>query len=207
MLAVASSIVVTIALPRLWKDRCRVNERLALELMAEIADTQATNRFRMRWDSDRNGIGEHQFLVRIERDLALPTIARRWRTHSPRFAEFLETARVIDGSLVYRGYRYRVFLPDSAGRGTTTLDDVDTARSERAWCCYAWPESRGVSGQHVMFTHTVGEVLAASNQTTRYGGASHPPPWNAAFRTPEATMNSAAATDETGADGQRWVAR
>ena len=81
--------------------------------------------------------------------------------------------------------------------------DVDPELSETAWCCYAWPVERGVTGRRTFFVNQAGDVLETSDGG--YAGERGPEPC-AAFdpSTHSYGITGKIAIDSVGNDRATW---
>ena len=116
-----------------------------------------------------------------------------------------------------RGYYFRVYLPTASGPavaepqripGVTRAADAN-AREQR-WCAYAWPATRGTSGNRTFFVNEGGEVWATVGKARPYTGTTSIPAPDAAY---DAAAPGAANLDgpigeapagRTARDGNRW---
>ena len=95
----------------------------------------------------------------------------------------------------------------------------DASQSEVLWCCYAWPNARGNSGNRTFFVNQSGDVLStnANVASVQYTGSTVSgtvPAWNAAFfdsdgdgtvEMSDSTAPANTATPGLGTDTNTWV--
>ena len=111
-----------------------------------------------------------------------------------------------NGEATRNGYLYRIYLPDSAGRGVgeprsgfeASMVDADLA--ETTWCLYAWPEDYGSTGTRTYFTNQGGDVMWTDARP--YSGTGSGPAADAAFV--DAGRITGGVAFGTGADGNVW---
>jgi hypothetical protein len=203
------------------------NETAARSVLRSIASAQSMLQTSGKVDCDEDGLGEFGFLLemsgasRIRAPGGGPASGANdfTRTAANVTPPMLSPAcGAVDGGgyLALRGYRFRIYLPDSAPRAGWVGEKgpkeapgllggtgkVGTDASETTWCAYAWPVERGVTGTRVFFIDQEGEVLQAANDRAKYSGTERPVPGHAAYL--GAGITSAVAVGTAGRDGEIW---
>ncbi len=213
-----------IAVPNLLAARVRNGEAAAARTVRAIVAAEALVRASGRIDEDRDGRGEHAFLLELSGDRGPPRTDGAPLCASGRklLPELYLKVRA-EGEAVLTGYCYRLWLPGEGGRGVgeryvggalEPKSRVDPGLAASAWCVYAWPESRGSTGQRTFFANQLGVPSAAD---APYGGLPAPgapadaprgPRPGAAFLGPGPldTLTGAPALGTTGRDGACWRA-
>ncbi|HEU4418250.1 MAG TPA: hypothetical protein VFT55_04885 [Planctomycetota bacterium] len=120
----------------------------------------------------------------------------------------------VESTVVRSGYCFLMFLPDAAKSGCIEAGTVgggpgtpkvDPSHCETLWCCYAWPQAQGTSGNRAFFINQGKDVLACSNTSARYNGREKRPAFTAAFRHGTTTMADMVAANTVGNDGEKWL--
>jgi hypothetical protein len=119
------------------------------------------------------------------------------------------------GVVEKNGYRYRIYLPDSAPvagfvheKGPAAevgleggTGRIGTDLAETTWCAYAWPVKRGGTGNRVFFVSQAGDVLQSKNEKGLWEGGKEPPPLTVFLG---AGITSEPASGTAGRDGDVW---
>ena len=191
--------------------RLNANEAAAIATLKNISSGQAQCQASGQIDANGNGQGEYGFFAELSGKVP---VRGSTLTISP---PVLSTAfgQITAQSTVARsGYIFLMFLPDArqqgcieaatvgGGRGTPA---VDATQAETLWCCYAWPQVQGDSGNRAFFINQSGDVLGCSNTTTCYNGREKGPAFTAAFQRGGTTMSAKVAANTLGNDGERWL--
>ena len=201
----------------------RKNEGTAIAILRNSASCQAQIQTSGKIDSDSDGIGEYgTFLemtgtvaVRGDSDSGQADFSRQKSPVSPAIMSPSLANVDADGIVTRNGFCFRIFLPDTSSpagfvhergpghsvglTGGTGMISVNMA--ETTWCMYAWPVSRGVSGNRVFFVNQAGDVLQSTNEAGRYD-ISNPPLGDSAFT--GAGITSRLAIGTRGNDGDVW---
>lgn len=224
-------VVSSIAIPNLMSARLSANESAAVATLRSIASAQAQAQASAAIDTDADGAGEYGFFGELSGVRALRVAgdgAAAWgrpgRDHlnppvlSSAFGQLID-----DGSgesvILRSGYVYKLWLPGeisgSSVAGVAERAALDAARApgthpdggEVLWCCYAWPQEPGTTGNRVFFVNQEGEILQFANLYRTYGGllsnGSSQPAFDAAFSVP-GDVSSPVAAGAAGSDGNRW---
>ncbi len=190
--------------PRLNRARTRANQSAAIATMRNLISAQAQMQATGRIDTDRDGTGEFGGFIelsgaapgRMGTKLMPPVLSRA-------FSKVNE-----HGEVVRSGYHYRIYLPDSSGRGVQeprngyAAIDTEADLAETTWCAYAWPADEKSGQTTVFFTNQSGDVFAT--QDPRYRGPGKGPAADAAFTQAGAITGAVAARGRKGADGNVW---
>lgn len=203
------AIIASIAIPNLLSARLNANESAAIATLKNISSAQAQCQASGVIDTNSNGAGEYGFFGELSG--AQNTRGGTTKISPP----VLSTAfgNVADSLVVRSGYMFQMWLPQADGSGenedTTggyTGTDVNAARAEVLWACYAWPSAFGNSGKRAFFINQSGDVLATKNTTQRYSGTVTMPVYNAAFLNVGTTaLDGQVAANTTALDGEIWV--
>ena len=187
------------------------NESTAIATLKNISSGQAQCQASGAIDANNNGYGEYGFFAELSGKVP---VRGSTLTISP---PVLSTAfgKITAQSTVARsGYLFMMFLPDvnqaggieaatvGGGPGTPA---VDANQAETLWCCYAWPQVQGKSGNRAFFINQSGGVLGCSNTTTRYSGVGKGPAFTAALERGGTTMSAKVAANTLGNDGETWL--
>ena len=150
---------------RLEGARLRANETTAHATLRNVVAAQAQFQAVARADENQNGTGEFGSFGEMSAAVGV----RGGKAIKPPLlvAAF---GKVEQGRFERSGYYFRIFLPQRGGRGLAEREtggfqagDVDPELSETAWCCYAWPVERGVTGRKTLFVNQAGDVLQTSD--------------------------------------------
>jgi hypothetical protein len=165
------AIIAAIAIPNLLESRVAANEAAAsATLKSGIFPAQVQFQAGAYMDQDLDNIGEYGTLAELSGRLKTSRI----EAGSLR----LLTGPLADGDSA-SGYRYRMYLPDGKGGALTSDDQARTADAaasnaqERAFACYAWPQSTDTGRR--MF------VLTADGQVRSLPWDGQEPAWNASL--------------------------
>ena len=208
MLALLAAAAVVV--PNRLADRRNANESAAIATLKNIGSAQAQLQASGLIDVDRDGMGEYGFLA----ELSGAVVGRSGRRVAPpvlsaAFGDLVESRATVGG------YLFQVYLPDHLLQGV--IEDADggdagndngvSARHAAAlWCCYAWPVTRGWSGDRTFFTNQSGDVLGTNGAVLGYDGLRHPcGPLSAFVTTADTGLGSAIAVNAVGSDGNFWV--
>ncbi len=190
-------------LPKLETARLNANQTAAIATLRNVTSAQAQLQATARVDTDNDGTGEYGGFRemsgagpgRMRAALVPPVLSGAFRV----LKSYGETAR--------SGYLYRIYLPDSRGRGIgepvegyTSRSAVDPDLAETTWCAYAWPVA-AESGSKVYFMNQGGDVLVTED--TRYVGPGNGPPPDAAFKE-AGVITGTTAVGTKGSDGNVW---
>jgi prepilin-type N-terminal cleavage/methylation domain-containing protein len=209
------AIIASIAVPNLLRARVSANESAAISTLKAIASAQAQCQATAAIDANNNGMGEYGYLAELAGAVGLRnnesggvgTEIVRPPLLSAAFAN------VQNSQVMRTGYVFQVFLPSSTGApvpeaasGGGAGSAVFGTYAEIAWCCYAWPNNRGNTGNRAFFVNQTAEVLACQNTGAGYSGPLAAPSGTAAILAGVATptMVSSVAVNATGQDGQFW---
>ena len=209
------AIIASIAVPNLLSARLNANEAAAIATMKNISSAQAQCQAAAAIDVNNNGAGEFAFFAELSG--ATPLRNDGWGGVGSEIVSppVLSTAfgNVANSVVVRSGYFFRMMLPDDTGAGAYEAASgggggvtVDPTRAEVLWACYAWPSAYGSSGRRAFFINQMGEVLACTNTTQNYNGATKTPSSDAAYRAgTSGYMNVVMAANTLAIDGEHWV--
>ncbi|MBL8733825.1 MAG: prepilin-type N-terminal cleavage/methylation domain-containing protein [Planctomycetes bacterium] len=203
------AIIASIAIPNLLAARLSANESAAIATLKNISSGQSQCQASGVIDTNSNGAGEYGFFGELSGRVA---IRGGTATITP---PVLSTAfgNIAASRVTRSGYLFQMFLPDNTGAGVAedatggyTGSSIDASMSETLWACYAWPATRGTSGNRTFFVNQSGDILATAGATTAYSGTTTAPTFNAAYAaTASAFMTSAVAANTAAQDGNTWV--
>jgi prepilin-type N-terminal cleavage/methylation domain-containing protein len=227
------AIIASIAIPNLLSARLNANESAAIATLKNISSAQSQCQASGVIDTNANGQGEYGYFGELSGRVGVRNDAGAASTNlitpSVLSAAFGNIANDTTTTTVSRsGYNFQMFLPDANAAGvaegtsggvTGASGTLDSSQSEVLWCCYAWPNARGNSGNRTFFVNQSGDVLATNANVTsfQYTGSTTTgtvPLWNAAFfdsdgdGTVEMSDSTAPANTGTpglGTDTNTWV--
>ncbi|MBI3819127.1 MAG: DUF2950 family protein [Planctomycetes bacterium] len=220
------AIIASIAIPNLLSARLSANETAAIATLRNLASAQAQCQASGVIDGDGDGTGEYGFFAELSGSKFVRAYIGGAQAISP-------TVKIsppvlsgafgnVAGSNVSRsGYMFRIYLPDTAGKGLAedatggaalNVANILPDYCETTWCAYAWPINRGNSGKRAFFVNQQGDVLQCQNVVMSYNGTTVMPVADAAFDTasvaPALTIVNVALAvtnaNKTGKDGEAW---
>ena len=158
--------------------RMDANEMAAHATLRNITSAQAQFQASARADENENGAGEFGCFAELSGKVGVrggkvlnpPVLSPKFRA-------------VEQGRVQRNGYYFRIFLPQRGGQGLAEGEaglrtgDVDAELAETAWCAYAWPVERDVTGRRTFFVNQAGDVLETSDGG--YSGERGPEPYAA----------------------------
>jgi len=190
------AIIASIAIPNLLSARLNTNESAAIATLRNVISAQSQVHSQVAIDVDMDGIGEYGYFaemagtVTIRCDAASPAVLL-----SP--AVLSSSLGIVDGNgyVNKSGYYFLMYIPDSAclpypeqpngGDGGAAQGWAAVPGgcdpSEDFWACYAWPISRGNSGNRAFMSNHRGDVLQTSNQIQQYTSLTAVPAGLAAY--------------------------
>ena len=188
-------IIAAIAIPNLLGARLVSNETAALATLRTLTASQAQFQTRASVDTDNNGIGEYGTFYEMASGQP-PTLSSAFRSVNG------------DGEVSKSGYHFAVYLPNAtavgqkeqAGGGRSGA--VDPELAETTWCAYAWPTSRGKSGNRTFFVNQSGDITYTD--ASEYSGPDSGPMANSAFDGSGNTITGSVAIAATGRDTNFW---
>jgi hypothetical protein len=191
------------------------NEAIAITTLRNLVAAQTHFQILGAIDVDLDGTGEHGAFGEMSGVVALNQRAGgnspAVRLNQPILGD---SFRNIDanGYVTKSGYLFRIFLPDSAGKGQPegaagAPNRVwDSDRCEASWLAYAWPVD-GKTGTRAFMIDQRGELLQTNMRTVQYNEKAAPS-WTAAYAAGPANMGGSLATDDPGGrgdDGNMWT--
>ena len=219
------AIIAAMAIPKLAGARLAANESNAIGTLRTIATAEAQVSASGAIDTDGDGAAEYAYFAEMAGTLPARITVAGAPSAGLVGSDELKPSSLIAGmgnvtnSVVQRsGFYYQVWLPGAAAGGAIpgVAEDPlggktggpfpDSDNGESMWCAYAWPVSKGRSGNAVYFINQSGQMLQMLNKgTTVYTGLAGGPPFDAAFTNPN-DMNSKLALNGLAAnDGNIWV--
>ena len=205
------AIIASIAIPNLLAARLTANETAAISTLKNLSASQGQLQASAVIDVNSNGAGEYGYF----KELAGGAV---------RDATGGSTTNMVDPPVMSRsfgilnaqgyvsrsGYFFRIFLPDNVYAGVSEPQNnygatVDASNAETTWCAYAWPTSRGNSGNRAFFVNQSGDVLACRNNTAQYSGTATAPNWDDAYLSGVTAMNGTCAAGTVANDTETWV--
>jgi prepilin-type N-terminal cleavage/methylation domain-containing protein len=203
------AIIASIAIPNLLSARLNANESAAIATLKNISSAQSQVQASGAIDVNNNGAGEYGFFAELS---GAVTVRGGTQAINP---PVLSNAfgNVANRQVVRSGYIFQMYLPDANAVGEPedptggyTAGNVDSAKAEVLWCCYAWPSAYGNSGKRTFFINQGGDVLSSKNLTTQYNGTTVMPAFDAAFVSGGSSrMDARVAANTTAIDGEIWV--
>lgn len=216
------AIIASIAIPNLLSARLNANESAAIATLKNISSAQSQCQASGVIDTNANGQGEYGYFGELSGRVGIrpapATLANNTIAPPVLSAAFGNIADNGETTVSRSGYIFQMFLPDAAALGIAedatgghAAGTVDASQSEVLWCCYAWPNVRGNSGNRTFFVNQSGDVLATNGNVLGYTGSTTVPVFSAAFTDSdvdgvvEMSDATAAAAAGAGADGNTWV--
>jgi len=215
------AIIASIAIPNLLSARLNANESAAVATLKNISSAQSQCQASGVIDTNANGQGEYGYFGELSGRVGIRdnagTASATLISPPVLSAAFGNIANDNTTTTVSRsGYNFQMFLPDAVAAGiaegtgggvTGIVAAPDASQSEVLWCCYAWPNVRGNSGNRTFFVNQSGDVLATNGAATRYSNAVPTvPTFDAAIAsTGSASMSAAVAANTLARDGNTWV--
>jgi len=184
--------------------RLRSNEWAAIATLRNITSAQAQFQATARADENRNGVGEYGSFAELS---GAVEVREGVKLNPPVLSRAFRNVR--QGRVKRAGYYYRIFLPRVGGgralaendHGGFLAREVDPAKAETTWCCYAWPVDPGVTGRRTFFVNQAGDILA--NVDRKYGGEEEPEA-DAAFDADSDGILGNTAVGKEGRDRGAW---
>ena len=189
---------------RMKTQRIRSNEWAAVATLRNITSAQAQFQSTARADENRNGVGEYGSFGELS---GAVEVREGDKLNPPVLSTVFRKVR--DGRAKRGGYYFRIFLPRAGGgraitendRGGYLAREVDPAKAETTWCCYAWPVDPGVTGRRTFFVNQAGDILV--NEDRKYGGEQEPDA-DAAFGPDSDGIEGETAVGKEGCDRGAW---
>ena len=209
------AIIAAIAIPGLLRSKIGTNESAARGSLRSVTTSQEQFKQQNVVDQDADGMGEYGWFGELSGTEAVRGSGLKMST-SPFIAAILGV-KDTNGRAQKSGYYYWMFLPGAAAAsgeasGSATADSADADAQETRWAVYAWPNSRGQSGNRAFFTNNAGEVYACANNVAQYSGTTAPNANGMAAYDTNGTPNTnldggvgLAAASLTSNDGGVWV--
>ena len=223
---VVIGVIAAIAIPNLLAGKLNANQSAAIETLKNISSSQAQFQSGTVVDANSNGHGEYGFFAEMSgrvgvRTALAPNGGARLSPPvlSASFGVLVDGGSASSGVVVRSGYYFQMWLPGSTGAGVgeaTTggakaasgANAPDPVRSETLWCAYAWPSTRGTSGNRVFFISQAGDILTSDNRAPgqQYEGTMNTPAQDSAFLvTSSGYMSATTAANNSGKDGGTWT--
>lgn len=163
------AIVAAIALPGLLGARKGSNEQAAIGSLSAIRAGQQIFNTRGIVDVDQDGTGEYGFLQEL-----CGVVVPRGRIDPLGHGEILpeQLGRTTNGVVRKSGYCFHLFLPSNDAAGGDAIPESDGAAAatvgdanaqEARWICYAWPISRGNSGDRAFAVNQTNAIYETNN--------------------------------------------
>jgi prepilin-type N-terminal cleavage/methylation domain-containing protein len=173
------AIIAAIAIPGLLRSKIGTNESACIGSLRSCTTAQEQFKQQNVVDQDADGMGEYGWFGELSGAEAVRVSGLKMNT-SPFIAAILGV-KDGGGRAQKSGYYYHMFLPTGAGAaagegsGSGTANSADADSQETRWAVYAWPNSRGQSGNRAFFTNSAGEVYATANNVAQYSGTTTEP--------------------------------
>jgi type II secretory pathway pseudopilin PulG len=156
------AILALITIPSLISARQTANETVAIQTLRSINTAQQQFIKSAKADEDGDSLGEFGGLGELAGVVGVRGGAMKVPTDLTGSMSRISAA----GEVSRSGYLFRVYLPDSNGRGVREdpgggypIGTIDPNNAEGYWCCYAWPTGHGISGRRSFFVNQGGEIL------------------------------------------------
>lgn len=195
----AARVESALASEPIVRARQRANENAAIATLRSIAAAQAQCLAAQVIDTNADGDGEYGYLAELAGTVPIREFTASGPSVGPAaIRPALLTSSMGDvqdggmehGAVERSGYLFKVFLPDSdgagvaeavTGGGTGVASQIDSERGEKLYCAYAWPITRGQTGDRAFFVNQSGDVYVYSNEEGTFEGTQAPPNCSAAF--------------------------
>jgi prepilin-type N-terminal cleavage/methylation domain-containing protein len=221
------AIIASIAIPRLMSARLAANESAAIAALRSLSSAQAQIQSSAAIDTDADGGGEYGCFGELSGAQPLRTsnagapAAGNAGVDELNPSVLSQAFGVLNAEAVVTrsGYCYKIFLPgagaapvgvpEEAGGGFNAGPFPDSDNNEILWCCYAWPQDAGNTGNRAFFINQEGDLTATANRGaapvvyTGAGDNTTHPAFSAAYTA--ADMASPMAIGVAGVDTNVWV--
>jgi len=215
------AIIASIAIPNLLSARLNANEAAAIATLRNTIAAQSQIQAQSAIDIDQDGVGEFGFFAEMAGSVDLRGAPAGTVLNPPCLSGALGIVDA-NGFVNKAGYYFQMYIAgaavapvaENAGGGdpgalaAAAPGVVDNA--ETFWSCYAWPVSRGNSGNRVFMTNQSGDILQSSNQIAaqQYTGIAAGPAPLAAYFNVNGDMSdslSIAGNPGVSTDGGVWT--
>jgi len=203
------AIVASIAIPNLLAARVAANETAAVSTLRSITSSETQFQRALYADENRDGQGEYGYMAEMGGRVFV-----RGTTRSAT-ATLSSSLGIVNatGEASRSGYFYRIYLPETGGTGHrenagggVTAGALKPSLAEVNWCCYAFPEHFGGSGNRTFFVNERCDIMTGTDALYQLPGCAFLQP-GAAFVTGDIThMTGRPAFGTRGADGNLWRA-
>ncbi|MCI0341175.1 MAG: DUF2950 family protein [Planctomycetales bacterium] len=177
--------MAAIAIPGLLRSKIGTNESSAIGSLRSLTTAQEQFKQQAVTDQDGDGTGEYGWLGELA---GIDTTRGTGGVIGPKMATSPFIASILGvkdaaGRSQKSGYYYHIYLPTTAAgpaaaeaqAAAGTGNSADADNQEVRWCCYAWPNSRGNSGNRCFYAGHQGEVYATAATVAQYNGTTLEP--------------------------------
>ena len=203
------AIIASIAIPNLMAARLAANETSAVSTLRSITSAQSQFQRALYADENRDGQGEYGYMAEMGGTVFVRGTTRK-ATATLSASLGLVNAT---GEVSRSGYFYRIYLPETGGTGHrenggggVTAGALKPSLAEVNWCCYAYPEHSGGTGNRTFFANERCDIMTGSDVRYQLAGCAFLQA-GAAFLTGDVThMTGRPAFGTRGADTNIWKA-
>jgi prepilin-type N-terminal cleavage/methylation domain-containing protein len=160
------AIIAAIAVPNLITAKIRANETAAVAMIRTVSTAQAQFRQSAAADEDADGQGEYGYFGELGGTVGVRGGARKTVTDLNASMAFVTAS----GEMLRSGYIYRMYLPEAGGvghreaaGGGVASGVLDTSLAELHWCCYAYPQNYGATGEASFFVQERAEITRSED--------------------------------------------
>lgn len=148
-------------------------------------------------DRDQDGVGEYGYFVELSGVVPVLSGETKQPVADPFIDKiFGETSSLKGGIATKSGYCFVLYLagetnaqPENGREVGPSSNTEEINGQETRWLCYAWPISKGSTGEHCFVVNQSGEVLRSKNAD--YSGSAKIPPPESAFMKESVTLEMA----------------
>jgi len=220
------AIIAAVAIPNLLKSKLVTNESNAISTLRTILSQESAFRQSCDVDQDQDGNGEYGLIGELAGELLVRDVNATVPGRNYISRSMTTEGSAGDGWASKQGYFYMVYLSDNAGAADNDLglggtdvalgtiydptlgvaDELAIDTQEVHWCCYAWPQDVGTTGNRTFFINEEGDVYATKGSVLQYDGDVSTPAASAAFDAADAMWGKVArGALNPGFDGNTWV--
>lgn len=226
MLTVSLALFSSPALSKQLPSAIAGNELETILALRQIAAAQSAFQQAVEIDSDCDRIGEFGFFAELAgtqpmrvgipgMGVPAPGVWGVDELSPPLLRSYFGVVRA--SSTRHSGYDFQMWLPGPQIGGKVGAIEEDCFGGKLAgpfpasntgakhWCCYAWPETYGLTGRAAYFINEHGQVFRCSNRSvTPFTGGTNTPRFDEAFQVAGDMSSPIRVGIPGGAAGSRW---
>lgn len=218
------AIVAAMAIPRIQSARLSAAESAAIGTLRSIYAAQIQVQAGRSIDTNGDGQAEYGYLAELTGAVparvtgpgnapAAGVVGVDELTPSVLVAGL---GAVTGGTASRSGYLFRVFLPAATAGGAVAGIPEDPTGGKVGgpfpdgsnggvmWCAYAWPITKGKSGNSTFFINQDGQLLKTAGRVASYTSTTAQPPYDAAYTAANDLSSSIAVNGLLAIDGNAW---